>query len=137
METACFRLLSKLLALREDVGIGDDSFNTHLFHFRRRDNLKVRVYDREKSRSSHHLVSGFEFSNSSCNVFVDYFKCYCHLYRLGKYLPFESFDDAVIIFHPGFVVETGFYAGLTKELFSVPVVFLCNLRKKKSGAASK
>ena len=136
MQSAGLRLFSELLALGEDVGVGDDSFNTHLLHLGRRDNLQMRVDNREKSRSFHHLVACFEFSNASGDVFVDYFKCYCHISLLGEYLSFEGFDDTVVIF-PCSMIHACFDAGLGEELFRVPMVFLCNLGKKESGTASK
>ena len=78
VQTAFQCLLPELLAFGEDVGVGDNSLNTHLLHLRGRDDLQVRVDDRQQCRSSDCFVADLQFADASCDVFVDYFKIYAH-----------------------------------------------------------
>ncbi len=80
---------AELFTFGEDVGVCDDSFDAHLFHFGRGDYLQVGVDDREECGRSDSFVAGFEFADAARYVFMDHFECYCHRLFL-EYLSFKG-----------------------------------------------
>ncbi len=70
--------VAELLALGEDVGVGDQRLDTHLLHLFRGDELEVGIDDREERGGLYRLFPDRQFPAASRAVAVQAFKCYRH-----------------------------------------------------------